>query len=460
MNSAQGLAAALEAARAGRTEAGWQAFGPIALRIGEEREVALAFAELLNLDPSHPEALARAEQALRGFPSEPEVVIPLAAGLVRAAELRPPDEPPFMQGPAHLAAGACQRCFEGLGSALRTAANVGGYLQINMADALRLMGPEYDEEAQKAYQLALSIDDTRAGWWFQLGLLHKWRGRFREGLLANQKARARLARAPQSGFSRPVLWNLAICATALGEGALALEAWAELGIKGELSQAGMPFVPGMPALQVRVATLGEDVGQHDPLPARAVTFEVLWVTPFSPCHGAIQTPSARRASVDFGDVVLWDGAPVELREVDGARVPVFPLLWVLRPGDERRLRFVGMQKQSGLVQALAASLGDSASLVTFEGPGSRRQTAEGTQLFYGKLIVPAATPLASLREQLERELRSRPGLTLAVPQLYELLGDTPAAGKAHQAWAGIERSAQRQGLLPSAPAPSRTDKAQ
>jgi hypothetical protein len=209
-----------------------------------------------------------------------------------------------------------------------------------------------------------------------------------------------------------------------------------------------------------VATLGEDVGQHDPLPAKAVTFEVLWVTPFSPCHGAIQTPSARRASVDFGDVVLWDGAPVELREVGGARVPIFPLLWVLRPGDERRLRFVGMQKQPGLVQALAASLGDSASLVTFDGPGSLGQTTEGAQLFYGKLIVPAGAPLASLREQLERELRSRPGLTLAVPQLYELLGDTPAAGKAHQAWAGIERSAQRLGLLPSAPAPSRTDKAQ
>jgi hypothetical protein len=352
-----------------------------------------------------------------------------------------------------LAAGACQRCFEGLPSALRTDPDVGGYLQINMADALRLMGPEYDEEAHKAYQLALSIDDTRAGWWFGLGLLHKWRGRFREGLAANQKALAR------GGARRPALWNLAICATALGEGALALEAWAELGIKGELSQAGMPFVPDMPALQVRVATLGEDTGQHDPLPAKAVTFEVLWVTPFSPCHGAIQTPTARRASVDLGDVVLWDGAPVELREVRGTRVPIFPLLWVLRPGDERRLRFVGMQKQPGLVRALSDTLGDSgASLVTFDvADAAGVQPGAGAQLFYGKLIVPGPTPLASVREALERELRSRPGLTLAVPQLYELLGDTPAAGKAHQAWAGIERSARRQGLLPSSPAPGVAD---
>src|SRR5688572_2690619 len=166
MNSAQGVSEALEAARAGHPEAAWQRLRASAERIGEEREVALAFAELLSRDPGFSEALSWAEQALRGFGTEPQVVIPLAAALLRAAELRPPDEPPFMQGPAHLAAGACQRCFEALPSAQRTDANIGGYLQINMADALRLMGPEYDEEAQKAYQLALTIDDTRAGWWF------------------------------------------------------------------------------------------------------------------------------------------------------------------------------------------------------------------------------------------------------------------------------------------------------
>jgi hypothetical protein len=46
-------------------------------------------------------------------------------------------------------------------------------------------------------------------------------------------------------------------------------------------------------------------------------------------------------------------------------------------------------------------------------------------------------------------VHARPGLTLALPQLYELIGDTPAAGKAHQAWGGIERAAQKQGLLPA-----------
>jgi hypothetical protein len=344
-----------------------------------------------------------------------------------------------MQGPAHRAAGACQTCFEALTSEQRQDAQIGGYLQINMADALRMMGPEFDDDALNAYKLALAIDDTRGGWWFQLGLFYKWRGRFGEGLDANQRAFARL------GAQRAVLWNLAICATALGEGKLALEAWQKLGIAGELSSGGMPFVPNMPPMQVRVATLGEDIGQSDPLPPQAVTFELLWVAPLSPCHGVVQSPTARKASVDYGDVVLWDGAPVRVNQLDGKPVPVFPLLWILRPGSEKRLRFVGMQKQAGMVQALGESLGERASLWVFD----QRSAEAGSELFYGKLIVPDSTPLSELRKALENEIHARPGLTLALPQLYELLGDTPAAGKAHQAWGGIERSAQKLGLLPA-----------
>lgn len=439
MNTAQALRTAVESAQAGHTQVGWQAFTKVSDKVGEDRELALGFAELLRLDPGYPDALPLAERVIGGFRTDPTVIIPLSAALLRTAELRPPDEPPFVKGPAHLAAGACQNCFEALASAQRTDPEIGGYLQLNMADGLRMMGPEYDADALAAYQLALTIDDTRGAWWFHLGLLHKWRGRFREGLAANQKAFARL------GAQRPVLWNLAICATALGEGKLALEAWQKLGIQGELSQSGMPQVQGIPAMQVRVATMGEDIGQNDPLPAKAVTFEVLWVSPLSPCHGVIQTPTARKASVDYGDVVLWDGAPARLNEQDGQKIPVFPLLWILRPGDERRLRFVGMQKQPQSVEQLAESLGELAQLVVFD----RREVDGSSQLFYGKLIVPAQTSLSELRSVWEREIHARAGLTLAIPQLYELLGDTPSAGKAHQAWGGIEKIAQKQGLLPA-----------
>jgi len=420
-------------------------------KVGQDRGAALAFAELIAVDPSHPDVIAPAERVVLGFGADAEVMIALSASLLRVAEQRPPDEPPFEKGPAHLAAGAAQRCFEGLGAAERTDPAIGGYLQINLADSLRMMGPEHDEDAMQAYQLALAIDGNNGWWWFQLGLLHKWRGRFREALDANQKAFARLSRAASQASEgarpslKPVLWNLAISATALGEGKLALEAWEQLGVRGSLSGAGLPYVADMPAMQLRVATLGEETGRNDPLPQKAVTFEVLWVQPLSPCHGVVQSPTVRRASVDYGDVVLWDGAPVRMNEVEGRAVPVFPLLWILRPGAEKRLRFVGMEKTRGTIEALAGELGDEVELSVFD---RRTPDAEGNTIFYGKLLIAGDADLSRVRQALETALRARQGLTLAVPSLYELLGDTPAAGKAHQAWGGIERAAEKLGLLP------------
>jgi hypothetical protein len=441
MNRASAFQLALEQVSAGRADEAWRTAATFLPELGRDREAALAFCELLLTDPSYPDALVASERVIAGHAADPEVVIRLSAALLRVAEQRPWDEPPFQQGPAHLAAGACQQAFERLSSAQRTDPRLGGYLQLNMADALRMMGPEYDEDARKAYELALAIDDTNGHWWFHFGILHKWRGRFREGLAANQRAYARL------GAHKPVLWNIALCATALGEGALALEAWEKLGIQGRLSASGMPSVEGVPPVQIRVATLGEDVGRNDPLPPHVVAFELLWVEPLSPCHGVVRTPTVRKANVDFGDVVLWDGAPVHVREQDGRPVPVFPLLSILRAGEERRLRFVGMQRQPGMAEALLAELGDDATSVLYD----ERASADGSaHLFYGKLILPPTRDLRAVRAAIEQGLRGRAGLTLAIPRLHELLGDTPAAGKAHQAWAGIERVALKQGLLSDA----------
>jgi tetratricopeptide (TPR) repeat protein len=428
--------AALTLAKAGNPEEAWGFFRSRA-DLATDRDASFAFAELLALDPGRQDVLATCERVAAAFPRDPELMIAVSAALVRVAEQKPADEPPFEQGAAHVAAAIAQRCFEALPGELRTAPSIGGYLQINLADALRMMGPSYDADAYQAYQLALTIDDSNGWWWFQLGILHKWRGRFVEGLDANEKARARL------GDLKPVLWNLALCATALGKGELAIDAWRKLGIEGQLSSGGLPYVADMPAMQVRVATLGEDTGQNDPLPPSAVTFEVVWVQPLSPCHGVVQSPTARRASVDYGDMVLWDGAPVRVSEIEGRHVPVFPLLWILRRGEERRLRFVGMAKDAEAIDLVAGALPQDVHMIVFD----RRRDAMGATLFYGKLIAPAECDLASLRDALDRAVRGQPSFTIAIPQLYELLGDTPQAGKAHQAWGGIEKVAESKGIL-------------
>ncbi len=461
MTAADELRSAIALSRAGNRSEAWIRAASALDKVGQDRAAAFAFAELVSLDPTHAEIMLPAERVVAAFESDAELMIALTAALLRVAEQRPPDEPPFEKGPAHLAAGAAQRCFEGLAASARTEPALGGYLQINLADALRMMGPEHDADALQAYQLALAIDGGNGWWWFQLGLLHKWRGRFREALEANRKAFARLSKAQAEGGARTngaastaqtpgaapkqVLWTLAIAATALGEGQLALDAWEQIGIRGTLSGGGLPYVPDMPPMQLRVATLGEDTGRSDPLPAQAVTFEVLWVQPLSPCHGVVQSPTVRRASIDYGDVVLWDGAPVRMNQVEGRAVPVFPLLWILRPGEEKRLRFVGMEKTRGTIDEVARDLGDQVEVAVFD---RRVNDAEGNSVFYGKLLVAAGHALSDVRTALEASIRARAGITLAVPTLYELLGDTHAAGKAHQAWGGIERAAEKLGLLP------------
>ncbi|MDH5493171.1 MAG: tetratricopeptide repeat protein, partial [Myxococcales bacterium] len=228
---------------------------------------------------------------------------------------------------ARLAIEVTGTCLEGLGDERAEApeAETLGYLWINHADALRLAGPEHDEQAEAAYAKALGLDPARGWWWFQWGLLHKARGRFAEALERTQRARALL------GDLRPVIWNLAICATALGEGARALEAWRRLGLPAEPNaRSGMPEIAGLPPCRVRVpmqarppeARVAGAPGAAGPL------FEVLWAQPLSPCHGVIQSGSWGEGGADWGDLVLWDGAP--LPHTDATMAPCFAMLARLR----------------------------------------------------------------------------------------------------------------------------------
>jgi hypothetical protein len=156
--------------------------------------------------------------------------------------------------------------------------------------------------------------------------------------------------------------------------------------------------------------------------------------------------------------VLWDGTPIGIGEHEGKPVPRFALLSRLRAGDERRLRFVAFEQNEGDVQRLAADLSEGALLFVHQsqvemlctrcasGDDMRkhRHTApEPHRLVYGKIIVPARSELAAFRRALDASLTRHAGVQMVVPGLYEALGDAAAAGKAHQIWRGIERSAQK-----------------
>lgn len=420
-----------EALARGDAAACLRALAPHRARLATDDEVALLWLQALAREPSSPSLDEALREVLEPRADvSPELVIAACAALNAAAARRPMDAPPRTDGPAARAEVLASAALAALGALEGEPApglerELLGYLWINRANALRALGPTRDEEARESYARALELVPAKGAWWHDLGVLHKWRGRWQEAFDAFLRARARL------GDQRGILWNAAIAATALGEGDVAAGLWRDLGLPVRLSEHGMPVVEGVPAIQIRVPSVDAGYGvERGPKEG----FEVLSVTPLSPAHGVISSPSFRDAPVDYGDLVLWDGAPV------ATDPPVFPLLEILRPGDERRLRFVALVRE-GDVESLTLPAGAR----VFAHPSGRE--VDGERLVYGKLVARADVALDALREAIEASTRTRRGFRVAMPALYELLGPAKRAGQEHQAWRAIERAAIKRGLV-------------
>lgn len=439
----------------------WSALEPHRARIESERELALLWLELLHVSPDRPSGATEARALGRAYANDVAVVGMVCRAMIAMAELRPLDEPPLAEGSiADEAAELARATLASIDETSRTDPQRGGWLRSLRANALRLAGPGRDGEAVAAFDDALASARDDGHLWFDYGLLHKWRGRFQAGYDCNLRAQARL------GDTRPVLWNLGICATAIGDGNVAGLCWKKLGFTAELNtKSGNAFVDGLPAMQLRVLSKGSGYGFGGPVPEQAVAFEVVWVQPLSPCHGVVVSPTFRDAPIDYGDVVLWDGAPVTVVQGPDGPVPRFALLEILRRGDEHRLRFVALEQKAGDIEALEKALPEGAEVfvqheriehvcpVCASGDALRKHEhlpPEEHRILYGKIVAPASVTPTDLKNAIEAEVRKQGRVQVAIPALYEALGDSARAGKEHQAWRGIERIAIKKGLAPEA----------
>ena len=459
-------------------ESAWEALLQRRNRLDSDRklaELALGLIQEMGNGAAHRDVLRRLAEA---WGADWRLTLLAASLLIEQAGRRGMDEPTLTDdGPASWAANALQRSLDALGDAERKDADVAGNLYATLGNALRLCGPGRDAEAQEAFTHAIEIDPERGEWWYDAGLLDKWRGRFHEGYAANEQARMRM------GPQRPVLWNLAICATALGKAEEAVEIWEEIGVPARLDRSrDMPYVAGLPPLLLRVLSRTSPTDGTSPLPDKTVGFELVWTAPLSPCHGVVQSPTFRDAPIDYGDLVLWDGAPVAAHQVSAEdAVPVFPLLEVIRPGDERRWAFVALEREPGALEGLEQALPEGTRVFVqqervehhcaacetgeaHEHEGSGTVAASGAvpasvsvpasvpasvsatasvSLARGKVIVQPTQDLEAFREAWEAVTGARP-LSVSLPALYEELGDSKRAGQEHQAWRGIEGKALRQ----------------
>jgi len=166
--------------------------------------------------------------------------------------------------------------------------------------------------------VALLAADPRPEFWFDLGLLAKWRRDWTTCLRANAKALEGDVRLREN----PAAWNLGIAATALGDWGAARRAWRDYGV--EVPDRRGPLVMDLGMVPVRLNPRPRYPGQEPLLLDGAEhAVEVVWARRLSPAHAVVDNVPLPDSGHAWGDTVLIDGEPVGERW-DGAQwLPVF-----------------------------------------------------------------------------------------------------------------------------------------
>ncbi len=173
---------------------------------------------------------------------------------------------------------------------------------------LRLHDEGDDARALDSYREAIGFRPDWATPWYNIGLLHKYKGQWRESLEANLQA----IRLDPS--SEAAIWNAGIAATALGEWHQARSAWKQYGI--HIGDGAGPVDYPIGTTPVRVAVDGAP--------------EVVWTRRIDPARAVIESVPLAASGRRYGDLLLHDGAPNGYRLLGTREMAVFDELQVLQ----------------------------------------------------------------------------------------------------------------------------------
>jgi hypothetical protein len=221
-----------------------------------------------------------------------------------------------------------------------------------LATSARMLARQHDAIAESSYRKLTAIEPQDSAHHYNLGLFFKTRGRFAEGVVSNQVAASLLDEVDES-----YEWNLGICATGAGNAELALDVWRRMGLAIEIGRFGLP--EGSPAqCKVKIAErpLAERTADADDPGAE----ETIWIGRLSPCHGVIRSVLYQKLGIDYGDVVLIDGAPITYHTYGEVQVPVFPHLATLVRRNYQLFDFAGTQDTARQLANLSPELDEDA----------------------------------------------------------------------------------------------------
>jgi tetratricopeptide (TPR) repeat protein len=174
------------------------------------------------------------------------------------------------------------------------------------ANHLRNVGDAFG--ALALYRDAISWRPKWSTPWYNIGLVHKYAGQWRQSLEANLEA----TRLDPS--SEAAIWNTGIAATALGDWDCARTAWKQYGIKIPEGEGPIDYPIGM--TPIRVALDGEP--------------EVIWTHRIDPARAFIESVPLPTSGRRYGDLLLHDGAPNGYRKLGEREVAVLDELQVLQ----------------------------------------------------------------------------------------------------------------------------------
>lgn len=188
------------------------------------------------------------------------------------------------------------------------------------------------DEAVRLYREAIRIAPGHAPAHYDLGLVHKYAGRWRSSLRANLRALA-------LGLDDPApRWNAGIAATALADWKTARAMWKAAGV-------ALPAGRGDPQGDFGLAVVRLDPGGRG---------ETVWARRICPARAVLLNVPLPESGFRFRDVVLNDGAPQGWRGEGKSRVPVFNVLARLAPSRDRTYGVEVHAPDAGHVEALKA----------------------------------------------------------------------------------------------------------
>lgn len=410
---------------AGRGQAAWQMVQP--LRRAQARQPEAAMALLWIVDGRGLERLAAVEilsEIERSHDQDIEILSTLGGCLERARDIDDLNAPP----PADSVFRNAVEKLDALAKAYEGRPEQETILR-GLATSARMLARQHDATAESSHRKLTEIKPRKSEYHhYNLGLFYKTRGRFEEGVTVNQTAASSADKMTES-----CEWNLGICATGAGNAAVALDVWKRMGQKVEIGRFGLPEGPYRPC-KVRLARrpLAERTAELDD-PGEE---ETVWIERLSPCHGIIRSALYGNLEVDYGDVILMDGAPITHHTYGEERVAVFPHLATLLRRNYQLFDFAGTQDKVGQLVELSAELDEDAVVYShsenvkmlcancWRDPDIDHSRHEGMEkhVVTGRIAAPPHILPARLLDMIDKGLEKRGQCQLYAPDLCAAAG--------------------------------------